>query len=129
MEQVIDPESKVKDIEIEFQEEKEEPTFLVPISSEKYKVSAPKRSRQYGQASGGLIAIVSLLLVPFVTFPGMVILVLIAEIYLIDWTYSKFNLLRTASLNPSVVDAAARQSMDMVDQTNPRTDPKDKFVK
>ena len=127
MEQVIDPESEIAEVEIELQEE--EPELLVPWSSEKWEDSVPKQRSPYGQVVGGLIAIVSLLFVPFVTFLGMVILVLIVEIYIIDWTYSKINLLRTPSSRPSTVNAAAQPFRDMVDQKNPRTDPKDKFAK
>lgn len=129
MEQVVDPETRVTDVEVEFEEEKKESVYLIPWSSEKWEDRAPRRSNLYGKVVGGLITIVSLLIVPFVTFPGMILLVLVAEIYLIDWTYSKANLLRAASSRHSIKDNSVQESSDIIDQKNPRTNPKDQFVK
>ncbi|MHA2023779.1 MAG: hypothetical protein ACTSWQ_08980, partial [Candidatus Thorarchaeota archaeon] len=68
-------------------------------------------------------------IVPFVTLPGMVILVLFAEIYLIDWIYSKVKLLREARSTPKAGIAGRKDRMTEVDQKNPRTSSKDQFVK
>ncbi len=129
MEQVIDPEIKIIDIEIEFEEEKEESEYQVPLSSENREDSAPKRTNLYGRIVGGLSAILFLLIVPFLTFPGMILLVLVAEIYLIDWTYSKVSLLRAASSSQSMKDDSIQESSGIIDQKNPRSNPKDQFVK
>jgi len=65
-----------------------------------------------------------LLIVPLVTLSGMVILVLFAEIYLVDWTYDKVKQLRSTGSAPARI-RGTRQA----DRKNPRTSPKDQFVK
>ena len=51
------------------------------------------RKKLYAQSVVGMLAMVTIFIIPFVTVPGMFIFVLIAEVYLIDWTYSKAILL------------------------------------
>ncbi|RDE14178.1 MAG: hypothetical protein C4K48_06490 [Candidatus Thorarchaeota archaeon] len=82
----------------------------------------------YAKSLGGLAAIIALLSVPLVTLPAMVIPVLIAEVYLLDWTYSKFSLLRNPTSSASS-EPAGKRPEDEVDRKVTRTGPKDQFVK
>lgn len=127
MERVVESEQKTTEVEIEFEEE-EELEFIVPWADEEMKSSSSGNRKQYGMTFGGFIAIAALLIVPLVTFPGMVILVLFAEIYLVDWTYGKVKELRGAGSAPARIrDRKDRTSQS--EQKNPRTSPKDQFVK
>ena len=128
MERFVESEQEATEVEIEFEDEEEEVEFIVPWEDEEMESSSSGNRKQYGMAFGGLMAIVSLLIVPLVTLPGMVILVLFAEIYLVDWTYGKVKQLRDAGTTP----ARIRGRQDTVSQTerkNRRTSPKDQFVK
>ena len=40
----------------------------------------------YAQSLSGIVMIVALLFVPMITLPGLIILVEVAEVYLLDWT-------------------------------------------
>jgi len=117
------------EIEIEFEEEEEELEFIVPWEDEEMEDSSSGNTGLYSKTFGGFVAIAALLIVPLVTLPGMVILVLFAEIYLIDWTYAKVNQIRKAK---STLPTGLRGGQDCADETerkNPRTDPKGQFVK
>ncbi len=131
MERVVESEieTETTDVKIEFVEEEEELEFLVPWEDEEMEVSSSGNRRLYGKTFGGLIAIAALLIVPLVSLPGMVVLVLFAEIYLVDWTYSKVNQLHKARSNPSAGIAGRKERMSAVDRNNTRTSPKDQFVK
>ena len=127
MERILEPERKATEVEIEFEEEDDEPEFIVPWEDEQMEVTPSAKRRLYGKTIGGFVAIAALLIVPFVTLPGMVILVLFAEIYLADWTYAKVNQIRKARSVSETSDA--QDSMKKVDRKNPRASPKDQFVK
>jgi hypothetical protein len=131
MERVVESETETEttDVKIEFVEEEDELEFIVPWEDEEMEDSSSGSRRLYGKTFGGFIAIAALLIVPLVTLPGMVILVLFAEIYLIDWTYSKVNQLHKARSNPSTGIAGRKERMSEVDRKNSRTSPKNQFVK
>ena len=129
MERVVEPEEKKTEIEIEFEEEEDEIEFIVPWTTEEFEEKSPGNRRLYGQTFSGILAIVALLIVPMVTLPGVVILVLFAEIYLIDWTYSKVKSLRNAKSTPKAGIAGRQDRASEADRKNPRTSPKDQFVK
>ena len=133
MERAVESEPKATEAEIEvkvvFEEEDEEIEFIVPWEDEVMDERSSGNKRLYGMTFGGLSAIIALLLVPLVTLPGMVILVLFAEIYLVDWTYSKINLLRNAKPDSSQGIKSRQGQASAVDRKNPRTNPKDQFVK
>ena len=129
MERVVEPEQETTEIEIEFEEEEDEPEFIVPWTTEEFEEKTPGNRTLYGKSFGGILAIVALLIVPMVTLPWMVILVLFAEIYLVDWTYSKVKQLREARSTPRVGIAGRQARASEVDRKNPRTSPKDQFVK
>jgi hypothetical protein len=125
MERVVEPEPEATEVEIEFEEEDDELEFIVPWEDEEMEDTSRNRSL-YGKTLGGFAAIAALLIVPLVTLPGMVILVLFAEIYLVDWTYTKVNQIRKAR---SASGAGKKDRMSKADRKNPRASPKDQFVK
>jgi hypothetical protein len=133
MERVVESEPEATEAEIEvkveFEEEDEEIEFIVPWEDEVMDERSSGNKRLYGMTFGGLSAIIALLLVPLVTLPGMVILVLFAEIYLVDWTYSKISLLRNAKSGSSHKLKGGQGQAGILDRKNPRANPKDQFVK
>lgn len=129
MERVFESEQKETEVEVEFEEEEDELEFIVPWEDEEMEDSSSGSRRLYGKTFGGFIAIAALLIVPFVTLPGMVVLVLFAEIYLIDWTYAKVNLIRKGRATSKDGVAIKHDRMSEADRKNPRTSPKDQFVK
>ena len=84
--------------------------------------------RLYAQPAGGLVMIVALLIVPLITIPGMFIPVLLAEVYLLDWTYSKVESVREAGLSFSK-ESGERSPEDEIDRKIARTAPRDQFVR
>ena len=72
--------------------------------------------------------IVALLFVPLITLPGMILLVLVAEVYLLDWTYSKVGLLRDTRSSISK-ETTERSPEDEIDRKIARTNPKNQFVR
>ena len=89
---------------------------------------APRNTLMYAKPLSGFVMIVALLFVPMITLPAMVILVLVAEVYLLDWTYSKVGILRDA--RSSISNRSVNKSPeDEIDQKVARTGPKDQFVR
>ncbi|MHA2023294.1 MAG: hypothetical protein ACTSWQ_06500 [Candidatus Thorarchaeota archaeon] len=129
MERIVESEEKTTEVEIEFEEEEEELEFIVPWEDEEMEDSSSGNKGLYSKTFGGFVAIAALLIVPLVTLPGMVILVLFAEIYLIDWTYAKVNQIRKAKSTPSNGLRGRQDRADEIERKNPRTGPKDQFVK
>jgi len=129
MERIVESEHEATEIEVEFEDEEEELEFVVPWTDEEQKDDSLSNRRLYGQTFGGFIAIAALLIVSMVTLPGMLVLVLFAEIYLMDWTYSKVNLLRNVKSAPSAGLKGRQDRARENDQKNPGTSPKDQFVK
>lgn len=133
MERVVESEPKATEAEIEvkveFEEEDEEIEFIVPWEDEVMDERSSGNKRLYGMTFGGLSAIIALLLVPLVTLPGMVILVLFAEIYLVDWTYAKVMQIREEKSTSATGVAGRQERMSKTDRKNPRASPKDQFVK
>lgn len=129
MERVVESEQKETEVEVEFEEEEDELEFIVPWEDEEMEESSSGSRRLYGKTFGGFIAIAALLLVPLVTLPGMVVLVLFAEIYLVDWTYTKVRLIRKAKSTPRAGIAGKQDRMSKSDKKNSRSSPKDQFVK
>ncbi len=127
MERVVEPESKRIELDVEIHSEKE-----VAIRRPKREAMriyrAPRNTLLYAQPISGLAAMVVLLFVPLITLPGLVILVLIAEVYLLDWTYSKVGVLNDARSSISK-KSAERSPEDEIDRKIARTSSKDQFIK
>lgn len=91
-----------------------------------YRASVDKHL--YAKTLGGLAVMVALILVPMLTLAGMIIPVLIAEVYMLDWTYSKFSQLRSHESSSSSM-STAKKAEDEIDRTVARTGPKEQFLK
>jgi hypothetical protein len=126
MERVADSESKRNEFDIVT--DTEEVTRVVPKNEAKRIYRAPRNTVLYAKPLSGFVAIVALLFVPMITLPGMVILVLVAEVYLLDWTYSKVGLLRDARLSFSN-ETTERGPEDEIDKRIERPSPKHQFIK
>ncbi|RDE13586.1 MAG: hypothetical protein C4K47_06240 [Candidatus Thorarchaeota archaeon] len=59
----------------------------------------------YVKVTAGIAVAVLLPLIPFVTMLGLAVIVLICEIYLIDWVWSKHNQLGRSSSQPVSIEA------------------------
>jgi hypothetical protein len=88
-------------------------------------------ARIYAKPLAGIAAMIALLALPAFTLPGLAIFALIGEIYLIDWTYSKFSDARSGGTK--LVDTKALQKdaspEDEIDKIGARTGPKDQFIR
>jgi hypothetical protein len=89
---------------------------------------APVDEHLYAKFLGGLAVMVALILVPMLTLAGMMIPVLIAEVYMLDWTYSKFSQLRSHGSSSSSM-STMKSPEDEIDRTVARTGPKEQFLK
>ncbi len=88
-------------------------------------------ARNHAKTSAGVFAIVALALVPFFVLPGLAIVVLLAEVYLIDWTYSKATAKRIVAA-PRATRVSARSSVDTADDRSKiatTASSKDQFIK
>jgi hypothetical protein len=78
------------------------------------------------QMIGGVAVMIVLLLLPFVTVVGSVILVLVCEVYLTDWLYSKYSVLTgRASHSGSFEARRIRQLEKTIDENAARPHPLD----
>ncbi len=127
MERVVEPKSKRMEFDV-LTEPKEEVSIALPKQKARRIYRAPISKSLYAQPLSGLAVIVALLFVPMITLPAMVILVLVAEVYLLDWTYSKVGLLRDVRSSISK-ETTARSPEDEIDRKVARTGPKDQFVR
>ena len=90
MENVAETRTKASGFDLEMDE------IMEIANSEKMEERESHKSRKttlYAQIISGFLVSVALLFVPILTIPGTVILVLMAEVYLLDWTYSRYSLL------------------------------------
>jgi hypothetical protein len=127
MESVFERKGQRNELDAETDTE-EEVLLTIPKQQAKRISRAPANRLQYAQPFGGLVAIVTLLVVPIFTIPGMVIFVLLAEVYLLDWTYSKFTQVRKARSSVSS-ESSGKDPENDIDRKVARTGPKDQFVK
>lgn len=127
MESVVEPKSKSVELDV-MTETKEEVVRVLPNQKARRIYRAPMNLSLYAKPIGGIVAIVTLLFVPMTTLPGLVILVLVAEVYLLDWTYSKVGLLRDAQSSISN-KSAERSPEDEIDRKVARTSPRDQYMK
>ncbi len=88
-------------------------------------------ARIYAKPLGGIAAMLGLLALPALTLPGLTIFVLIGEIYLIDWTYSKFSDARFGGTKLADTKALQQDASpeDEIDKIAARTGPKDQFIR
>ncbi|MHA1924738.1 MAG: hypothetical protein ACXABV_09415 [Candidatus Thorarchaeota archaeon] len=88
-------------------------------------------ARIYAKPLGGITAMLGLLALPALTLPGLAILVLIGEIYLIDWTYSKFSDARSGGAELAESKALEKDARpeDEIDKFAARTGSKDQFTR
>jgi len=127
MERAVESETKTIDFEIVTDSE-EEVAIVKPKQKAKRIYRAPGNTLLYVQSLSGFAVIVALLFVPLITLPGMILLVLVAEVYLLDWTYSKVGLLRDSrSFISNQTDEKGPE--DEIDRKVARTSPKDQFVR
>ena len=124
MESVAEPE-KMK-FEIDTVLDEREDFVTIEVESKRiYQV--PRNTLLYAQSLSGFAVIVALLFVPLITLPGLFILVLVAEVYLLDWTHSKVSQIREAK--SFISKEAERSPEDEIDRKVARTSPKDQFVR
>ena len=127
VESVVEPKGKGIELDV-MPDTKEEVYIQLPKQKARRIYRAPMNLSLYAQSLSGIVMIVALIFVPIITLPGLVILVLVAEVYLLDWTYSKVGLLRDAK--SSISNKSANKSPeDEIDQKVARTGPKDQFVR
>ena len=88
-------------------------------------------ARIYAKSIGGLTASLALLALPALTLPGFAIITLIGEIYLIDWTYSKFSEARSGGTKLADTRALENDANpeDEIDKIAARTGPKSQFTR
>ena len=127
VERVVEPISKILEYDV-LTEPDDEVTIALPKQKARRIYRAPMNIGLYVKPISGFVAIVALVFVSMITIPGMVILVLVAEVYLLDWTHSKVGLLRDARSSISK-ESAERSPEDEIDRKVPRTSPKDQFVR
>ena len=127
MERAVEPENWTTDYDV-LPEPTEEVSIAPPKRKARRVYRTPVDLRFYAKPLAGLATIVVLLFVPMITIPGMVILVLVAEVYLLDWTYSKVGLLRD-ELSSISKESTERSPEDEIDKKVARTNPKDQFIR
>lgn len=127
MERAVEPETQRMEYDV-LTETEEEVTIALPKQKARRIYRAPINMGLYAKPFSGLAVIVALLFVPLITLPGMVILVLVAEVYLLDWTYSKVGLLLDVRSSISK-ESDERSPEDEIDRKIARTNPKDQFVR
>ena len=127
METVVESESKKMEYDV-MTETKDEVSIVLPKQKARRIYRAPMNLSLYAQPLSGIVMIVALLFVPIITLPGLVILVLVAEVYLLDWTYSKVSLINDS--RSSISNKSDERSPEYeVDRKIVRTGPKDQFVR
>ena len=127
MAKVVEPKRKRIEFDVPT-ETKEEVTIALPKKKARRIYRTPLNLGLYAKPLGGIVMIVALLFVPLITLPGMIILVLLAEVYLLDWTYSKVGVLRDSRFSFSN-ESAERSPEDEIDRKIARPSPKDQFVR
>ena len=127
MERAIESETKTIVFEIVTDLE-EEVAIVKPKQEAKRIYRVPGNTLLYVQSLSGFAVIVTLLFVPLITLPGMILLVLVAEVYLLDWKYSKVGLLRDSRLFISK-QTDEKGPEDEIDRKVARTSPKDQYVR
>jgi len=84
----------------------------------------------YAKILGGAVTMLALLAIPVLTIPGTVILVIVGEVYLLDWIYSKFVEARDRRApTAKTVLAAVKYKADKREHSIDTTGPKDQFTK
>jgi len=96
MENTIEMKREVTEFDFEVESDEEKGT-RTSEAKKKLEFTASKHTHLYAKIASGLTMAVALLLVPFITVSAMAIIVLFAEIYLLDWTYSRYSLLQDAN--------------------------------
>ncbi|MHA2150326.1 MAG: hypothetical protein ACXAAN_16940 [Candidatus Thorarchaeota archaeon] len=127
MERVVEPESKRIEFDV-LTETKEKVAITGPTQKARRIYRALIDLGLYAKPLSGFAVIVALLFVPLITIPGMVILVLVAEVYLLDWTYSKVSLIRDAKTAFSN-ESTEKSPEDEIDRKVARPGPKDQFIR
>ena len=127
VESVVEPERKGIELDL-MPDTKEEVSIRPPKQKARRIYRSPMNLSLYAQSLSGIVMIAALLFVPMITLPGLTILVLVAEVYLLDWTYSKVGLLRDARSSISR-ETAERGPEDEIDRKVSRTSPKDQFIR
>jgi hypothetical protein len=112
----------------------EEIITIAPTKAPKQIKTEPRffdAARIYARPIGGIAASLALLALPALTLPGAAILVLIGEIYLIDWTYHRFTEARSGGTRPAETEPLEEdiRPEDEIDKFATRTGPKDQFTK
>jgi hypothetical protein len=127
MERAVESESKRIEYDV-LTETEEEVSIALPKQKAKRIYRAPTNTLRYAQPLSGLVVIVALLFVPLITLPGMVILVLVAEVYLLDWTYSKVSMIRDSKSFISK-ESTGNSPENEIDRKVARTGPKDSLTR
>ncbi|MFX1561317.1 MAG: hypothetical protein ACFFBL_12075 [Promethearchaeota archaeon] len=127
MESVVEPENKRIEFDV-LSEPEEKVTIASPMQKARRIYRAPANLSLYAKPLVGIVTIVTLLFVPMITLPGMFILVLVAEVYLLDWTYSKVSLIH-GSRSSFSNESTERSPEDEIDRRVTRTSPKDQLAR
>ena len=127
MKRVVEPESKRIGFDVKA-DTREEVRITRPNREAMRVYRIPGTIHLYAKPLSGLAVMFALLVVPMITLPGMIILVLVAEVYLLDWTYSKVSLIREAKSSFSN-ESISRCPEDEIDRRMVRPGPKDQFLK
>jgi hypothetical protein len=126
MEHIIEPDVRQPEYDMEIEDDEDlDDSGATPLQSEKRRDRPQGRLGLYARILAGIAIMLLLLLVPVFTLPGAIILVLFAEVYLIDWTYSQVGQLRN---RPGEVTILADPE-DEVDKNVPRGAQKKQFIK
>jgi len=80
---------------------------------------------------GGILAMLALLALPALTLPGFAIFTLIGELYLMDWTYSRYSSAKSDHAKLASTKALEKDARleDEIDKIAARTGPKEQFIR
>jgi hypothetical protein len=123
MENVVEIRDEVPELELDIEEEKE---VIPEIKAKEY--AAERKSRLVAKLLGGCGLIVAFLLVPFVISPGLAIVVLLVEVYLLDWMYSILVLLRDSN-SFMLKEYSGKNPENEIDRITARPGPKDHLIR
>ncbi|MFX0107374.1 MAG: hypothetical protein ACFE7R_03755 [Candidatus Hodarchaeota archaeon] len=112
---VVEPAFEEKTVVIEFK----------PIEAPVRVVSA------YAKPISGIVAMIALFYIPLITVPGLLVITIFAEVYLLDWTYNKLAQLKNDGEESSKdeEDAKMIDPETEVDRIAERPASKDQFVR
>ena len=99
MERVVEPDARPSEYAPEIEEETdlEEVEVVWSLQSEECTEVPHRGIAFYGKVMGSIALMLLLPFAPVFTLPGVFVLVLLTEVYLVDWTYSRVREIRGKS--------------------------------